>query len=42
MTTKENKYDDSIRFNKAVKAVNYKNDMNFYNRINFLGKSNWK
>ncbi len=42
MTTPKNKYNDSVQFNKAVKNVNHKNDMNFYNRINFLGKSNWK
>nr|WP_262904369.1 RHS repeat-associated core domain-containing protein [Chryseobacterium rhizoplanae] len=42
MTTQENKYHDSVQFNKAIKNVNHKNDMNFYNRIKFLGRSNWK
>ncbi|KXH83741.1 hypothetical protein AU378_22655 [Chryseobacterium kwangjuense] len=42
MTTPKNKYGDSVRFHNAVKATNDRNTINFYNRTNFLGKSNWK
>ncbi len=38
----KNKYRDSVQFNKAVENVNRRNDINFYNRIKFLGKSNWQ
>ncbi|KFE97018.1 RHS repeat-associated core domain-containing protein, partial [Chryseobacterium luteum] len=42
ITTPKNKYSDSVRFHNAVKNVNDRNTINFYNRTNFLGKSNWK